>query len=390
MDDGVAKNKSILQVKIKEWLLFSIVAVLTTAALIVNGLILKELFIENETQFDQFEAEGDWMNPYPSQNIDEILESMRGRIPILEYHLIESPYVYSNYILKGRLKKNAKTARYYITSAEFREHLETLYKANFRNISLNEYLSLVKGQKKELNRLPPETHLYVLTFDDSTCGQFDFIGTNSKNEPIIDPNCAVGIMIQFAKEHPDFKLNAAFSVTFDKPPFLQTEYIGKKLNLLLDYGFEIVNHTKSHSSLSRLIPGKPEKASYELGKAMELFESYLGYRAASIDKVCYPNGRVNPKVWDFIKTVHYNNRTYHFTAALDAVGLSAKNPNESMFNVYNIARIEINSDSFKKFVVKAPNLYKTPSLSQKIADKAAIYSQIEENKSNTLDLIRLK
>lgn len=374
----------------KQWLLFSLVAVLTTAALVVNGLILKEMFFEHDTQFDQYEVEGDWMNPFPSQNIDEILESMRGRIPILEYHIIESPYIYSNYIQNGRLKKNAKTARYYISSDEFRSHLDTLYKANFRNISLNEYLSLVKGQKKDLNRLPPETHLYVLTFDDSTCGQFDFIGTNSNGDPFIDPNCAVGIMIQFAKEHPDFKLNAAFCVTFDKPPFLQSEYIGKKLNMLLDYGFEIVNHTKSHVSLSRLVPGNPEKASYELGKAMELFESYLGYRVGCIDKVCYPNGSVNPQVWDFIKNVNYDNKTYHFAAGLDAVGMRAKNPNESTFNIYNIARIEINTDTFNKFVVQAPNLYKTPSLSQKIEDQAAVYSQIQDNKSNTLDLIKLK
>ncbi len=243
--------------------------------------------------------------------------------------------------------------------------------------------------KKDLNRLPPDSKLYILTFDDATFGQFEFSGTDAKGDPVIDPDCAIGIMIEFAKKHPDFMLNAAFSIPLEHIPFMQSKFVGKKLNLLLDYGFEIINHTKNHKKLRKYIPDKTEIASYEIGRAMEIFESYLGYRVDSIDKICYPDGSADKYVWDFVKKVDYNGKEYRFIAALNASGMQAKNPNDEKFNPYNISRIEINRNSFNEFVLNAPGLYRTPPLIDKYTGHNFAYSRMDDN-SNSLDLIRLR
>jgi peptidoglycan/xylan/chitin deacetylase (PgdA/CDA1 family) len=333
-------------------------------------------------------SEGNSFNQYPNEDYDSVLDKMKGKIPILEYHIIETPSVDTNYIFTKRIKKNAKTERFFISSSEFRYQLETLYSNNFRNISLDEYISLLKGKKKELNRLPPESKLYVITFDDGTFGQFDIMGTNGQGEYVIDPECAVGIMIDFARKYPDFKLNAAFCVTFDHAPFMQPAYVGQKLNMLLDLGFEIVNHTTTHKKFSRLLARSPEKAAYEIGRAMELFESYLGYRANTIDKICYPYGATSPAAWEFVRNVHFNGKEYHFTAALDATGLQAKNPNAENYNQYNIARIEINNSTFHEFILDAGDLYKTPAVLER--DPNVAVNRIVPATNDMLDLIKLR
>jgi len=335
-----------------------------------------------------FDENSGFFNQFDFSNMDEIYENLPGRIPILEYHIIESPYVYSNYILTGKLKKNIINERFFVTSSQLREQLDILYKNGFRNISLNEYLSLMKGEKKDLARIPPNSKLYVLTFDDATYGQFDFI-TNNKNDLIIDPECAVGILIDFARKHPDFKLNAAFCIDFENVPFLQPEYVEKKLNLLLDYGFEIVNHTKDHKSLTKLFKKNPALVEYQIGKAMEIFESYLGYRAASINKICYPFGDESRELANFIKKINFNGREYRFIAAIDAEGPLAFNPNETNFDPYRIRRVEINPKSFSNLVLYAKGIYKTPPLVKKNSQIGRFVRRSKPATNVILDVIKI-
>jgi peptidoglycan/xylan/chitin deacetylase (PgdA/CDA1 family) len=338
---------------VKRIIINALIVIAAAGVLIVNGILILNA-MDNHSDPKKF-TYGDKVNPYTNQTIDDIFSGVAGRIPILMYHNFITPTSAGQigYISKGKM-------RYYVSSDEFRDQLELLYANNFRNISLDEYLSLMKGDKKTLDRLPPDCMLYVLTFDDATYGQFDFLGADKNGEPIIDPDCAVGIMIGFSKKHPDFKLNAAFCIDFENTPFLQNGYVEKKLNLLLDYGFELVNHTASHEYLANLYPDNKAKIDKEIGRAMELFESYLGYRARTIDKICYPGGFDSPEMYGYLKKITYNGKTYQFEAALDAEGLQAYNPNDTRFNPFDIARIEINAKDFKMFVLDAPGLYKTP------------------------------
>ncbi|MGC8765495.1 MAG: hypothetical protein ACP5QT_06385 [Brevinematia bacterium] len=375
-------------------LLFLIIIFIFSLILISQYLLFEDEINEKVLSFlgkkvEEFKINEDkaFINQFGFNSLDEILENLPGRIPILEYHIIESPYVFSNYILTKKVIKDKKNSRFFVTSDELRTHLEMLYKNGFRNISLDEYLSLMKGETKQIRRISPGARLYVLTFDDATFGQFDFIN-DEKGNILIDPDCAVGIMISFARNHPEFKLNAAFCIDFENVPFLQPEYVGKKLNLLLDYGFEIVNHTKNHRSLGKLFKKNPELVNFEIGKAMEFFEAYLGYRVTSINKICYPNGDISPGLPEYIKKIRYNGREYNFVAALDAVGPLALNPNETNFNAYTIKRVEINSNTFIRYVINGRGIYRMPPLVLKNSDTGRV---VKANLStNTyLDLIKL-
>ncbi len=334
---------------------FRFILILTFLSIGFNGFLLSSSSpLPGGTGIVQAGPEQD---PYTEEDLDTLLSSQKGRIPILMYHNILTP---GNQARFQHIPPHQK--RYFVSSQVFKEQLETLHRLNYRNISLDEYLSLMQGRQKELDRLPPGAIPYVLTFDDATYGQFDFLGKDKEGRWLIDPDCAVGIMLNFAQEHPDFKLNAAFSIDFENPPFLVAYQAGDKLNLLLDWGFELVNHTATHKYLAPLLAQDPGKAAMEVGRAMELFESYLGYRVKTIDKICYPGGKENDAVHQWAHEIQYNGKTYKFIAALDAEGMQAENPNSSKFSPYDISRIEVNDRNFNLYIVDALNLYHTPRL----------------------------
>lgn len=309
------------------------------------------------------DIEGHYENPFDVLSFEDILQRLPGSIPILQYHMIMTPHNAS--LLSPLIAKRPLLRRFILTSQEFREQLEILYQQGFRPISLDEYLALGSGEVSSLKRLAPGTKPFVLTFDDATYGQFDLIDTNSDGIVEIDPECAVGILLDFHNTHPDFALTGAFCIDFSKVPFLQPSYLEKKLNLLLDYGFEIVNHTKNHTSLDKLFRKSPDAFSREIGAAMEKFESYLGYRAKSINKIAYPNGRVSDQVKQAVKQISYKGKTYHFIAGLHAYGLWAPQPASTHFDPYAIPRIEISGKNFEKFVLLAPRLLTMPPLTEK-------------------------
>ena len=56
--------------------------------------------------------------------------------------------------------------------------------------------------------LPRGASPVVFTFDDATEGQFRYLEKDGK--PVIDPDCAVGILEEFSRKHPDFGFEATF------------------------------------------------------------------------------------------------------------------------------------------------------------------------------------
>src|SRR5438067_1103155 len=152
-----------------------------------------------------------------------------GLLMILEYHKVDYP-----------------EDRWTRTPATFRQDLEALYARGYRLHSLN---ALLDGRIMA----PAGTTPIVLTFDDSSPGQFRYIETNGALE--IDPKCAVGILEAFLREKPDFGRAATFYVLpgASKPNrlFNQPEYEGKKLQYLVSHGYEIGNHTLWHANLGK-------------------------------------------------------------------------------------------------------------------------------------------
>src|SRR5207244_13048865 len=93
----------------------------------------------------------------------------------------------------------------------------------------------------------------VLTFDDSSPGQFRYLEANGGVQ--IDPKSGLGILEAFIAEKPDFGRAATFYVLpgASKPNrlFNQPEHEGRKLQYLVSRGYEIGNHTLWHANLGK-------------------------------------------------------------------------------------------------------------------------------------------
>ncbi len=145
-----------------------------------------------------------------------------GLVPVLMYHRIVSPIPAGD--------------GYARTPAQFRADLARLDREGYTSIPMAD---LVAGRVD----VPAGRTPVVLTFDDSTDGQFNLLPDGS-----VDPDSAVGIMNAFAAAHPEFGRHAIFycnATLFDQPGKAE-----QKLDQLIAWGYEIGNHTYSHANLS--------------------------------------------------------------------------------------------------------------------------------------------
>jgi len=150
------------------------------------------------------------------------------KFPVLEYHMIGRP--------EGRWQR---------TPENFRRDLEWLYANNYYPLNLRDLLN-------GFNVVPVGKTPVVLTFDDSTIGQFNYL-TNGQ----LDPDSAVGVLKQFHDRHPDWPMRATFFVLIETNPpshnlFGQPELAGQKLSRLEEWGMEVGAHTYSHDRLDRV------------------------------------------------------------------------------------------------------------------------------------------
>ena len=140
----------------------------------------------------------------------ELPPNEHGRVMILEYHKIDQP-----------------EERWTRTPDNFRRDLERLWERGYRLVALNTFLDRKIA-------LPRGTTPVILTFDDSSPGQFKLIEKNG--EWIVDPDCAVGILEAFERRHPEFGHAATFFVLPGADPpnrlFNQKELATRKLQYL--------------------------------------------------------------------------------------------------------------------------------------------------------------
>ncbi|HBV98335.1 MAG TPA: hypothetical protein DEF36_15010 [Desulfotomaculum sp.] len=162
-------------------------------------------------------------------NAQKVGANELGQIPIFVYHLID--------------KEEGRWSR---TPENFRKDLQELYDRNYVLVNLNDY---VTGNID----IPAGKSPAVLTFDDSTPGHFRLL-EKENGETVTDPDCAVGILMDFGEKHPGFGHSATFFINAE--PFGQPQYWQKKLQLLNQWGFEIGNHTLNHTDLKGLPAGQ--------------------------------------------------------------------------------------------------------------------------------------
>ncbi len=242
-----------------------------------------------------------------------------GQVLILEYHLIETG-----------------SPRWARTPQQFRQDLTQLYDAGYRTLSMGDYID---GRIA----LPAGTHPVVITFDDSSPGQFKYISRNGATE--IDPDSAVGIMIDFAKRHPDFGKKAIFFVLpgADEPHrlFGQPAFEGDKLRELVSLGFEIGNHTLWHANLGRYNPLTVEK---QLALAVQAIQRCVpGYR---IRALALPFGAY-PKDLNLAVEGNYEGITYRNEAILRVSGGPAQSPFATGCNLLHLPRIQMTGEALR-------------------------------------------
>ncbi len=245
-----------------------------------------------------------------------------GKLLILEYHLIRpEPGVWSR------------------SPQEFRNDLEMLYKAGYQTLAMSDYL------QGNIN-IKAGKHPVLITFDDSSPGQFRYLFQNGQK--VIDPDCAVGMLLGFKKRHPDFGANATFFVLPAADPpnrlFGQPEFEAEKLAKLKELGFEIGNHTLWHANLKKY---KEETVRKQLALAVQAIQSAVpGY---DVQALALPFG-LYPKDLRLAVEGSYGNTAYRNKGILQVSGGPARSPFNSQWDPLRLPRIQVAGKSLERLI----------------------------------------
>ena len=235
-----------------------------------------------------------------------------GRVMILEYHKIDLP--------EGRWTR---------TPDNLRRDLQRLWERGYRTVAMSDYLD---GKIA----LPAGTTPVVLTFDDSSPGQFRYIQRGG--DWVLDPECGLAILEAFAREHPGFGRAATFYVLPGANPpnrlFNQPELATRKLQYLASQGYEIGNHSLWHAELGRYSESVVRE---QLAGAQEWVQRHVpGYRFRSL---ALPLGSY-PKELAWAVSGEAKGMAYKHDAILMVAGGAAPSPYAKSFNPHRLPRIQ--------------------------------------------------
>lgn len=241
----------------------------------------------------------------PPVNVTGRAPNELGRVLIMEYHRIWNP-----------------EAPWQRSPAGFRRDLQRLYDAGFRSVALSDVLA------NHID-LPAGTSPVVFTFDDSYVSQLWW------SQPDVPaPDSAVGILEQFAAQHPDFGLHGVFYITWN------TLFGGPaaggidKLRYLVQHGFELGNHSMSHANFGSISSAAVQR---ELGQEQALVRQALdGYE---LQTMALPYGAW-PRDRSLAVAGTSGGAGYHFAAVLQVGSEPAPSPATAAFNPIVLPRVQ--------------------------------------------------
>jgi Polysaccharide deacetylase len=236
-----------------------------------------------------------------------------GRFLVLEYHLIQE-----------------QETRWGRSIPNFKQDLERLYQGGYRPVAMADVID------RKID-LPAGTKPVLLTFDDSSPGQFRYLMKNGKKE--IDPDCAVGLLLSFHRQHPDWANKAVFFVLPEaKQPhklFGQPEYEADKLKELVALGFEIGSHTLWHANLGKYDDTTVQK---QLALSKEAIQKRVpGYAVRSL---ALPFG-VYPRDLQLAVKGEFKGTDYRHEAILMVAGGAAPSPFSTGCDLLHLPRIQV-------------------------------------------------
>jgi hypothetical protein len=167
--------------------------------------------------------------PLSAKQLRQYQPNELGRVPVLMYHAFTTDPDYLDEWTK--------------TLDQFHADLQWLYDHNFTLIGMKDLLN------NEI-AVPPGRHPVVLTFDDSSAGQFRLLQL-ANGTMVAHPDSALGVLEAFAKEHPAFGRTAHMAVVSHNC-LARDDSIAtceERLKWLVDHGYEVGNHTLNHENL---------------------------------------------------------------------------------------------------------------------------------------------
>lgn len=237
-----------------------------------------------------------------------------GKVPIIMYHDIQD-----------------YEAEWVRSRSNFRSDLERFYNLGYSLVLLSDYLN--GNMNVPAGRAP-----LVLTFDDGTRGQFSMI--ESDEGPIPDPDCAVGILLEFSRSHPDFG-NAATFFVYSSP--FGASQVEEKFRFLIENGMEIGNHTMTHENLAYV---SPEVVAKEIGRLANEVKDKCGYDTVSL---ALPYGGY-PKSTENLLTGTWDGREYENKGILLVGAEPAPSPFSKKFNPLAVPRIRGSQEELDKWL----------------------------------------
>ncbi|PYG88838.1 polysaccharide deacetylase [Ruminiclostridium sufflavum DSM 19573] len=216
---------------------------------------------------------------------------------------------------------------YTTTFSEFQKLLQDLYDRKYRLISLTDMLN------NNID-IPAGCIPMVFTFDDGTAGQFSL--TEKAGKLVVNPRSAVGIMEEFNKTHPDFGLSGTFYVNLGvKTTFKGDGTMSERLKYLIDKGFEIGNHTKTHVSLPEVKTS--QKMLEEVGGNQKLMNEYVpGYVFNSFS---LPFGSASKNLKEYVIHGNYEGTEYRHSAVMLVGANPAPSPVSVKFDPLAVPRV---------------------------------------------------
>jgi len=262
-----------------------------------------------------------------------------GKVLVAEYHRIED-----------------KKGDWVRTPGDFRQDLQRFYDLGYRLVSVKDLFN------NSTVDIPAGKKPLVITFDDGHPSQFRWLiieGSTVEGKdgfPKVDPDCAVGILDEFRKKHPDFGSSATFflnSIAFyqNECPSLWKE----KLRYLVKTGRELGNHTFDHDNLAQLdYTGIKKTLALQQARIEEAVPSY------EASSVALPFGILPKKGKWLLQKGDHKGKTYNYKVAFLVGSEPTLPPYHRDFDPALVQRVQADDagmDKWLKRIEKDPQVY---------------------------------
>jgi peptidoglycan/xylan/chitin deacetylase (PgdA/CDA1 family) len=255
-----------------------------------------------------------------------------GTVPVLMYHTFTT---------------SEATDIWMRNLGDFWNDLFWLYDHNFHMISLRDLVDNTID-------IPAGKHPVVLTFDDASANQFQFV-VGDDGELVPSPASAVGVLESFFADYPDFGRGGHFAVTgsycfanANDPAGVNTwdTHCPLKLQWLSDHGYEVGNHTWTHPSLAAA-PGYV--VNDEVAQTAAFIDANVSGPGNQATILTLPYGEIPAEGTEgaayLTNGVWWDSEHYVLDAITLVDGGPTYSPSSSWFNPYRIKRFNTDPDS---------------------------------------------